>query len=1163
MGAITLNFRKLRQDFSNGVLKEGKQLYDQETVVDTKILDLDTDHIRVNGRVLGTFDNSYDCEIEIDRMESETIHTNCNCSHQYDCQHLAAVLYHLECNLEKIVVDFSHEADLTAADSEDAEELMETFREAKEKLTRKVDAAYQTELLQEYVTAAATLGKSPFFRPERKGEPDSAELAVMLLPFEEQQSETIEFVLSLRLPFRSKPLSIPDMGAFLDAVRYQEPLDVGGRRYRFTQRSFDEVDAQVLRMLLDHAEPVLDQGSDEPPRSGRMRREVFGNLLSRIHDVLSSKGRLGDDDEEMPELAGFYVGGFEQPLCYSQKQAELRFEVEVLEHPAPKVFLHPKLFLHGEREVKLEEALVFDGVRPGVIVEGCYYRFPRTVKRAHLRDLDAIQDMIVPEPLLGTFIEGALPELQRYADVSNLRALDRFVTLPYVGEVTAQCRIGYLDGELDASLRFIYDGVAIPAASAQVELEHITQFTTDAGVIERNLLAESRITEDLFQGFTFDEQQGVWCAKTEKKIVEFMTEVIPKYRDRVDFDCPRNLLDRFIYDKTSFALSFDKGENVDSYEVEVKVNGDLKGLSLDQVWECIAGNKAYIDLEPRKPQKRGRRAKGKGGATLRKILVLDLERLAPVVQIFDEIGITQLDDHTERRPLWSLAGVNEELFRDLPIDFSISKELKAVRAQILGEGKWKAKPIPKEINATLRCYQEEGVQWLDRLRGMHLSGVLADDMGLGKTLQAITAITQAKQEDPDCLNLVVCPTSLIYNWKEEFSKFNKKLNVLPIDGTPTQRKKLLKQMDTQDVLITSYTLLQKDIEIYKKHKFAYVILDEAQHIKNRTTRNAKSVKMIDGRHRLILTGTPIENSLDELWSLFDFLMPGLLSSYERFVEKYIRPQKSGNKEPLEALRKKVAPFILRRMKADVLKDLPPVSEILYHCHLSDVQRELYRSYAKSAREELSKLVKKEGFDKVQIHVLATLTRLKQICCHPAIFAKEEAEAGDSAKYDMFLELMQTLIDGQHKTVVFSQYTRMLKIMRDDLDKRGIQYHYLDGSSKNRLDIVNQFNQDEKIPVFLASLKAGGAGLNLAGADTVVHYDRWWNPAVEQQATDRVHRMGQTRNVSSINFVTLGTIEEKIADLQERKKGLVKQVVGGDDEVISKLTWDEVLELLQI
>jgi SNF2 family DNA or RNA helicase len=584
------------------------------------------------------------------------------------------------------------------------------------------------------------------------------------------------------------------------------------------------------------------------------------------------------------------------------------------------------------------------------------------------------------------------------------------------------------------------------------------------------------------------------------------------------------------------------------------VQGALTKVPLAWLFECVAAKKNYLEIS--RP----------GTSDKSRILVLNLEQIAPMVSLFDEIGITLLDNGVFECPIWSLVSWQESSFEGLPIEVSISKTLQEIRSQIIDHKKVELSPIPREINADLRNYQHEGIGWLESLRKMHLNGILADDMGLGKTVQAVVALSQAQKDYPDGVSLIICPTSLLYNWQAEFKKFNPTLKVLLVDGTPAQRKKMLDKVKNYDVVVTTYTLLQKDVALYKEHLFTYLILDEAQHIKNRGTRNAKSVKMVPAVHRLILTGTPVENSLEELWSLFDFLMPGLLSSYERFVEKYVRfvPSPALNApHPLEGLKRKIAPFVLRRMKADVLEDLPPVSEIIYHCHLSDVQKELYRSYAASAREELSKLVQKEGFDKVQIHVLATLTRLKQICCHPAIFAKEKVEEADSAKYELFLELLHNLIEGGHKTVVFSQYTKMLAILKEELIRQGIKFSYLDGTSKNRLEIVDQFNADETIPVFLVSLKAGGAGLNIVGADTVIHYDMWWNPAVENQATDRVHRMGQKRAVSSYKLITLGTIEEKIMNMQNRKKGLVKKVVSCDDEALAKLTWEEVLELLQM
>ncbi len=492
--------------------------------------------------------------------------------------------------------------------------------------------------------------------------------------------------------------------------------------------------------------------------------------------------------------------------------------------------------------------------------------------------------------------------------------------------------------------------------------------------------------------------------------------------------------------------------------------------------------------------------------------------------------------------------------------FNISDRLKEIRSQMLGEKTLTFSPVPSEIRATLRPYQIEGVNYLERIRNMYLGGILADDMGLGKTLQTIVTLAQSKKE-AKAPSIIICPTSLLYNWKEEFHKFNPTFNTLVVDGVPNHRKKLISEIKDYDAIITSYSLLQKDIELYEDTVFHYSILDEAQHIKNRSTRNAKSVKMLKSNYKLILSGTPIENSLDELWSLFDYLMPNFLNTYDRFLERYVRQKNEDLKKSLQYLKKKVAPFILRRMKIDVLDDLPPISEIVYHSRLSKSQKELYNSYATSAKDELTKLVERDGFDKVQIHVLATLTRLKQICCHPAIFATAEGETGDSSKFDLLLELLDTLINGGHKTVIFSQYTKMLTIMRNEFEANGIKYSYLDGASKNRMSIVKEFNEGDN-PIFLVSLKAGGTGLNLTGADTVIHYDMWWNPAVENQATDRVHRMGQKQNVSVYKLVTLDTIEEKIVAMQKKKVGIVKNIVSTDEDVISKLTWEDVLDLLK-
>jgi SNF2 family DNA or RNA helicase len=1159
-----LNFRKLRQDFASGIVKEGRDLFEGQKVVSAKILHLDSRVVRISGRVQGQYENHYESEIEIDRIECETVDSDCDCPYNYDCQHLAALIFFLEERLDEIMVNYSkensledlaEEQDLNAAQKN---ALIESFKEAESKQTIKQEELFQKQLLHEYVFSSEMLAASPFFRPQEKYEIDKAEAAfVFQLPSNLDGRQAVELMIALRLPSRSKPLHIPYAKKFLDGLRYEEPLYIGSKRYSFSLKSFSPLQSQLMEMIMQQARFQEMPTTEKGHRIAQIDLELYGLMLARTYEEAVRpylESGFNPQEEELPELMGLFESSLENPLHFSPQHAGLKFVLEYLKPPISKILMTPALIV-DQKQINVEEAKLLACAEPGMLYQNTYYRFPKDITRMHLKNLRTLQDLTLPEPLFGSFVENAMPQLAHFATLENREAINGFVTLPYVEPAQATCEIVYLDGELEAKLFFHYDVHKIPVAASQLTFDEAMSFVTPSGIVARNLVDERKLTDELFQDFVFNPDEGHFITKSEKKIVEFMTDVIPRYQQRVTFNCPQNLLDQFVYDQTEYELHLSHTDRVDVYKIDMKVKGALKGIKMDLLWECLSSRRAYLEME--NPRNRTK----KEGSKMPKILVLDLEKMGGLVQLFDELGISALSDHVLERPLWSLANIDGSQFKGLPVKFTISDQLIEIRKQMLGESQITFSAVPDEVQAKLRPYQNDGVNWLERLRLMYLSGILADDMGLGKTLQAIVAIAQYRQKKKG-LTLIVCPTSLLYNWKEEFSKFDPQLKVLVIDGIPSGRKRLIEKMNKYDVIITSYTLLQKDVEHYKAVFFGYIILDEAQHIKNRGTRNAKSVKMIPAEHRLILSGTPIENSLDEMWSLFDFLMPGFLGTYDRFVEKYIRVSGSDMSKNLEYLRKKVAPFILRRMKADVLQDLPPISEIVYHCQLSDTQQQLYRSYAESARNELVKLVERDGFDRVQIHVLATLTRLKQICCHPAIFAKEKAELGDSAKYDMLMELLQTLIESKHKTVIFSQYTRMLQIMREDFEHRGIRFAYLDGSSKNRLEIVKQFNEDETLPVFLVSLKAGGTGLNLVGADTVIHYDMWWNPAVENQATDRVHRMGQKKNVSAYKLITLNTIEEKIAEMQKRKKGLVKKVVSCDDEAIAKLTWEDVLELLR-
>jgi SNF2 family DNA or RNA helicase len=1161
-----LNFRKLRQDFSSNIAKEGKDLFDKQKVVSAKISYLDNRQVKVTGRVQGQYENHYESQIEIDRVECEIIDSDCDCPYNHDCHHLAALLFYLEDHLDEIMVAYSRETDIdelaetSNLSMADREALISKFKEAETKQSARQEELFQKQVLQEYISASETLSISPFFKPQENYEVDRAEVAIVFnMPQNFEGKSMVEIQLALRLPSRSKPLHIPYIKKFFESLRYKESIFIGGKRYCFSLDSFPQQQKNVLQMLLQQARFSDQPSTEKGHRIAHIDAELFGTILADIFNHANLQfAEIGYAavEEDLPILPGLYEGNLEIPFRFSPQPVAFKFILEYINPPVSKILINPVL-VADQKQVLLEEAKLLSCIKPGMLHQSIYYRFADYITRSHLSNLNQIREMTIPEPLFGSFVENSMPELSRFATIENSEVIENFVTLPFVGHIKATCDLVYLNGELEATLFFHYEGHKVPTAAALLSYEAVTSFVSKSGVLARNLVEERKIIETIFQDFVYNSDQGIYGTKSEKKIVEFMTDIIPRYQERVIFNCPQNLLDQFIYDQTKFTMQLSHTGRIDMYALELKVNGSLKGVRLDQLWECIASRRAFLELEVAKsrPKKQGEVQR------MPKILVLDLDRIGALIQLFDELGIAVLENHTLERPIWSLANIDASQFEGLPVEFTVTEQLVNIRKQMIGESLLEFSPVPAEVNATLRSYQLEGVQWLERLRSMYLNGILADDMGLGKTLQAIVAITQYRAKNK-ALSLIVCPTSLLYNWKEEFTKFNPHLKVAVVDGIPSIRKKMIENVQKHDVIITSYTLLQKDIEIYKHIHFGYAILDEAQHIKNRSTRNAKSVKMIHADCRVILSGTPIENSLDEMWSLFDFLMPGFLGTYDRFVDKYIRVTGAEQSRHLEYLRKKVAPFILRRMKSDVLDDLPPVSEIIYHCQLSSVQQDLYRSYAASARDELVKLVERDGFDKVQIHVLATLTRLKQICCHPAIFAKETAEVGDSAKYDMLMELLQTLIEGKHKTVIFSQYTRMLQIMKKDFEMKGIRFSYLDGSSKNRLEIAKQFNEDESISVFLVSLKAGGTGLNLVGADTVIHYDMWWNPAVENQATDRVYRMGQKKNVSAYKLVTLGSIEEKILELQRRKKGLVKKIVSCDDEAIAKLTWEDVLELLK-
>jgi len=526
-----------------------------------------------------------------------------------------------------------------------------------------------------------------------------------------------------------------------------------------------------------------------------------------------------------------------------------------------------------------------------------------------------------------------------------------------------------------------------------------------------------------------------------------------------------------------------------------------------------------------------------------------------------------------------------ELLKDCQVrqsqeDIRIHRQYAGYLGQALAKNNWKFdrrstwKPPERltqfetiELSAAmekgLRPYQKQGTYWMHYLSSNELHGILADEMGLGKTVQTLAYLEYRKTHHlGHGPTLVVCPTSLVMNWRDEAERFTPDLSVLVLQGP--QRKSEFKNIASHDIVVTSYALVRRDIEHHREVDFDYVILDEAQYIKNRASQNAKSVKALRSENRMVLTGTPIENSLLDLWSIFDFLMPGYLGPAKDFKQRYEMPVGKENSPWVRRrLKQRVRPFILRRTKAEVVRDLPDKLEQISFCDLTREQKAVYNELLNKGRQLVFDHAGKDGLEKRRMAVLNMLMRLRQVCCHLDLLptAEEKGWKHPSAKLDAFMELLEQAIDGEHRVLVYSQFVSMLKLVAKALKEQNHPFCYLDGSTIDRKGEVKKFQESPDIPVFLISLKAGGTGLNLTGADTVVHFDPWWNPAVEDQATARAHRIGQTRVVNSYKLIARGTVEEKIVEMQKKKKELVKHTLISEETMLRHLTWDDLQDLL--
>lgn len=761
-----------------------------------------------------------------------------------------------------------------------------------------------------------------------------------------------------------------------------------------------------------------------------------------------------------------------------------------------------------------------------------------------LRDV-LIRPQRIPRIRVPSFLSQAWPALSLNTGFSSSFALSDFILEPQPPRFLLNLAGGL--AQLTATLQCAY-GPRIMTVGVTNRDEptwlpdpaHICRYST------RDLGSEHIAFMQLREaGFSGPDSQGGWQMVGQDRVLTYFARFHPRFEKKWTVSLEER-------------LEFSTKKNLERITPRFKITagGGERWFDLEVAYETAEGER-FSAADIQKLILGGGRGRTRSGKTV----VIDTGAVEELQEVLMDCAPNQRDGRFRIETVQ--AGFLETSLHDQGYSLKAPAAWHHRVAQQTGEAELNCPPLGL-LDDILRPYQKQGVGWIRFLRENGFGGVLADEMGLGKTLQVLAHLVSSRSSSLS--SLVVCPTSLVSNWAAEAARFTPELRVLILSGP--QRHLSMAKILTHDLVITSYALIRRDLPLYLDYSFDTLILDEAQHIKNRETQNAKAVKTLRANHRIVLTGTPVENSVLDLWSLFDFLMPSYLGSSDDFKDRYEIPiTKDRDKSALARLAKRIRPFLLRRLKKDVAKELPAKLEHVSYCDLTSAQAAVYSQVLAATRRQVDDAVTAHGLAKSRMVILTALLRLRQVCCDLRLLEDKDTKPAsskkneESGKFELFGELLDEILDGGHRVLVFSQFTRMLSLISDELHRREVLYCYLDGSTQDRAGEVNRFQNESGPPVFLISLKAGGVGLNLTGADTVIHFDPWWNPAVEDQATDRAHRIGQKRVVTSYKLITRGTVEEKILQLQQRKREVIASTLTGEEALANSLTWDEIQDLL--
>lgn len=1078
----------------------------------TKVIYEDNKNFELKAKVKGT-GNNYDVYIKVQNNELEDL--KCTCpdyqKNYAACKHIVAAMVEFDNNPEYIRIFTGVQAN----ENVESNSLPNVNKKSSK------DYKLFQQLVNEFYYDHSQNSENNITNSKNK----NIKILPKLIIDKYNSNLKLEFKIGEQQLYKLK--SLPEFYEhMLNCENYKYGLKL---EFVHDRKFFDEDSIPVLNYIMKYAEIIkyANQAADDYGYYGRHLSDGYITVSNSGFDELFEifKNKYLTIQRDYSEYDAYFI----------DKEPDIKFDVEEINNNECKIV--PNIDIYEYNIIQGKDYVYFE-------YEGKIYRCSKefdntTLKLLKMYRKNFTSEIKLRKDELSTLFSVVFPKVKKSLkyDKLNLEEVEKYIPK----ELYVKLYLDYdKNNYIIADIKFCYDNYEFnPLKEENVN-------------IARDVLKESEILDVFIKtGFMLDRANSRLILTSDDAIYNFLSNEIEQYMKKfevlateefkqkqikqpkisnVGVRVENNLLE-VDFEGLGFELSELK-EIMDKYRLKKKFhrlkNGEFINLEENETMNLLDNLKTNLDIDFKEIEK------GEIKLPIFRSMYLDrLLKNSNIKNINKDDNYKNIIEKVDNK--------------------NIDEELK----------------LPEGLNASLRNYQETGFKWLKTLDSYNFGGILADDMGLGKTIQLVSVILSYVENwgDMESLkpSLVICPSSLTLNWFNEIKKFAPSLKVLLINGNAQERKNKIEKINDYNVIIESYDILKRDIEIYKEknYEFKYAIADEAQYIKNNNTQNFKAIKEINAETRFALTGTPIENSLSELWSIFDFVMPGYLFSYRKFKELYETPiVKNEDQSAMKKLKMLIEPFILRRIKEDVLTELPDKTITILNNEMEEEQQKIYMSYMAQVKQEIETEISVNGFEKSQIKILSLLMRLRQICCHPSLFI--ENYKGESSKLKQCIQIVKDAIESGHKILLFSGYTTMFEIIEQELKKENITYYKLTGQTKvgDRIKLVDEFNENPDIKVFLISLKAGGTGLNLIGADMVIHYDPWWNLSAENQATDRTYRIGQKKNVQVYKLITKNSIEEKIYELQQKKAKLIDNMLSTKETFVSKLSKDEIMNLFK-